>query len=74
MYTKIRFYYLHSHSIATFIRSTNSELVLISSSKLRFFNHTLLLPRQWFEDADPVIVAACDRALNFLKSKGAEVG
>ena len=29
--------------------------------------------RPWFEDADPVIVTACDRALKFLKSKGAEV-
>ena len=29
--------------------------------------------RPWFEDADPIIVAACERALDFLISKGAEV-
>lgn len=29
--------------------------------------------REYFEDADPVVVASCDRALRFLVSRGAEV-
>jgi Asp-tRNA(Asn)/Glu-tRNA(Gln) amidotransferase A subunit family amidase len=30
--------------------------------------------REYFDDADPAIVTACDRALGFLVSRGATVG